>query len=145
MANVKLPASVGMSKFVSGEWKLKQIKDWIEEGLLAAPSRPLIDQMVESNEMTDDQRNQLIKAEVISAKASVAQVKREFVNQQQKDVYDLFVKGNNEFSNFIKGNEILQTIARMEFIDKDGEPFKVIPSHYLKNSAAAIDSFEKTN
>ena len=143
MANVKLPASVGMSKFVSGEWKLKQVKDWIDEGLLAAPSRPLVDQMVESGEMTDDQRNQLIKNEVISAKASVMQVKREFVSQRQKEVYDLFVKGNNEFSNFIKGNEILQTIANMEFVGEDGKPFKVIPSHYLKNTLAAIDSFER--
>lgn len=141
MANVKLPASVGMSKFVSGDWKLKQIKDWIEEGLLAAPSRPLVDQMVESGEMTDDQRMQLIKNEVISAKASIAQVKREFVSQAQKDVYELFQKGNNEFAKFIEGNQILQAIANIEFPGEDGKPFKVIPSHYLKNSLAAIDSF----
>jgi len=151
---VKLPSHVGLTKFMTGEWKLETLKQYIDEGIIGSPSRKTVDEMVqigthvvevrgESKEFqfTAQMREKLIKADVVSAKVAVPQAKREFVSKEQKDLYDLFQRGNELMGRFIEENEVLQTIANLRFKDEEGAEFQVVPSHYLKNISAALNSF----
>jgi len=162
MGFVKLPSHVGLTKFMTGEWKIDTLKQYIDEGIVSSPSRKSVDEMVEVGthvvefkgesrefQFTEAMRDKLIKAEVISQRAAPSATKREFVSKEHKEMYDLFQKAKARIGDFIKKDEVVQIVANLEFKApydfqdfKKGDKFKVIPSYYLNHTNAAIDSFE---
>ena len=155
MGFVKLPSHVGLTKYMTGEWKIDTLKQYIDEGIVSSPSRKSVDEMVEVGthvvefkgesrefQFTEAMRDKLIKAEVISQRAAPSATKREFVSDEQKEMYNLFQKGNKLISDFIAGNDTLQAISNLKFQDEEGE-FQVVPSHYIKNVNRALEAFEQ--
>ena len=152
---MKSPAHVGLTMFMRGEWNVTKLKEYIELGIVAAPSRKSVDEMVEIGthvvdvrgeshefQFTEAMRDKLIKNEVISQRAAPSATKREFVSDQQKQMYDLFQQGNKLISEFIASNDKLQAISNLKFQDEEGE-FQVVPSHYIKNVNRALETFEQ--
>lgn len=139
----KVSAHVLISNLASGKWTIDACKLYVGQELVAKPSRKLIDEMVKDGKLPEKYRQALLTAGLVSEKATGGgkAEPRVFANDTQKKVWDLFVRGSEEFGKFIKSNPILQEIAKMDFIDPDTkEKFKVVPSHYLSASKRAIAS-----
>jgi len=160
---MKSPAHVGLTMFMRGEWNITKLKEYIELGIVAAPSRKSVDEMVETGthivdvrgesrefQFTEAMRDKLIKEGVISQRAAPSATKREFVSKEHKEMYDLFQKAKARIGNFIKNDEIVQAVANLkwkapyDFQDfKEGDEFAVVPSYYLMHTNAALDTFEQ--